>query len=171
MNFPSLILARLQELFGNLEAVTWVHCKLVGFRLWSQVSMSMKPSERVPKTFRPTLMPASGATRSQTQKRRSTRMALNAPVGLSGQDRQKCPFSLPARATNLNRYGAAVQLHRELQIGSTIVVRNQRGAQVSARIVAQVAAVQGVPTYAIEFVEHDEKAKNFWGITFPTTNS
>ncbi len=109
-------------------------------------------------------------TRSQPGKRRSTRMALNASVGLTGQDRQKCAFTMPARATNLNRHGAAVQLARELAVGSVLVVKNQRGAEVSARVVAQVAARQGVPTYAIEFVEHD-KGKDFWGISFPATNT
>jgi hypothetical protein len=39
---------------------------------------------------------------------------------------------------------------------------------VSARVVAQLAAIQGVPTFAIEFLDQDERAKNFWGITFPT---
>lgn len=98
-------------------------------------------------------------------------MALNASVVLSGEDRQKCPFTtLPAKATSLNRHGGAVQLQRELRVGSTVVVRNQRGALVSARVVAQLAALQGVPTYAIEFLEHDEKANNFWGITFPATS-
>jgi hypothetical protein len=98
-------------------------------------------------------------------------MALNAPIGLSGEDRQKCSFSMPARATNLNRHGAAVQINRELLVGSLVVVQNKRGTQVSARVVAQLAALQGVPTYAIEFVEQDDKAKNFWGITFPSNTS
>src|SRR5215469_10468475 len=106
--------------------------------------------------------------RSQAGKRRSSRMALNAPVGLSGEDRKKCSFAINAKATNLNLHGAAVQLNRELQVGSVVVVKNQRGTQLSARIVAQVAAREGVPTYAIEFVEQDDRAKNFWGITFPS---
>jgi len=96
-------------------------------------------------------------------------MALNAPIGLSGEDRQKCSFTMPAKATNLNRHGAAVQLNRELLVGSTVVVRNQRGTLISARVVAQLAGLQGVPTYAIEFLEQDDNAKNFWGITFPST--
>jgi hypothetical protein len=95
-------------------------------------------------------------------------MALNATIGLSGEDRQKCSFSLSAKATNLNRHGAAIQVGRELLVGSTVVVRNQRGTLISARVVAQLAALRGVPTYAIEFVEQDDKAKNFWGITFPS---
>jgi hypothetical protein len=47
-------------------------------------------------------------------------------------------------------------------------VKNQRGTQVSARVVAQLATLQGVSTYGVEFVEQDEKAKNFWGISFPS---
>ena len=97
-------------------------------------------------------------------------MTLNATIGLSGEDRQKCSFSMPAKATKLNRHGASIRLNRELLIGSTVVVRNQRGIQVSARVVAQLAALQGVPTYAIEFVEQDDEAKNFWGIAFPASS-
>jgi len=98
-------------------------------------------------------------------------MALNAPIGLSGEDRQKCSFTMPAKATNLNKHGAAIQLNRELLVGSIVVVRNKSGTQVSARVVAQLAALQGVPTYAIEFAEQDDKVKAFWGITFPSVES
>ena len=105
--------------------------------------------------------------RSKLGKRRSARMALNAPVGLSGEDRQKTAFTMPARASNLNRHGASVQLNRDLLVGSTVTVKNQRGTTVPARVVAQIAAVQGVSTYAIEFVEQEDSARDFWGITFP----
>lgn len=93
---------------------------------------------------------------------------LHAPVGLSGEDRQKCSFTITAKATNLNKHGAAVQLNRELVVGSVVLVRNKQGAQVSARVVAQLATLQGVPTYGIEFVEKDERAGGFWGIAFPS---
>jgi hypothetical protein len=33
---------------------------------------------------------------------------------------------------------------------------------------AQLGALQGVPTFAIEFVEQNNKAKDFWGITLPS---
>jgi len=46
-------------------------------------------------------------------------MALNAPIGLSVRIAKKCSFTMSARATNLNRHGAAVQLNRELPVGST----------------------------------------------------
>ncbi|MBZ5721912.1 MAG: PilZ domain-containing protein [Acidobacteriia bacterium] len=107
--------------------------------------------------------------RNPIAKRRSGRMALKAAVGLTGEDRQKCSFTMPARATKLNRYGAAIQLNRDLLVGSTVIVRNKRGIQVSARVVAQLGAVEGLRTYGIEFVEQDDRAMNFWGITFPTT--
>jgi len=109
----------------------------------------------------------SAITRSQIAKRRSSRMALSAPVGLSGEDNQKCPFSMPAKATNLNRFGAAIHLPRQLLVGSTVMVRNRRGTQLSARVVAQLAVSQGVSAYGIEFMEPGDVSNGFWGITFP----
>ena len=106
-------------------------------------------------------------TRTQLLKRRSNRMSLNARITLSGEDRAKCAFTMPAKATKLNRHGAAVQLNRELLLGSTILLQN-RQTQASARVVTQVSAHrQGVYTYGVEFVEGDAAEKNFWGITFP----
>ena len=105
--------------------------------------------------------------RTQISKRRSSRIALTTSIGLSGQDSQNCPFSMPAKATNLNRYGAAIHLPRQLLVGSTVMVRNARGTQVSARVVAQLAASQGLSIYGIEFLQQDDTANSFWGITFP----
>jgi hypothetical protein len=76
---------------------------------------------------------------------------------------------MPAGATNLNRYGAAIQLNRELAVGTTVMIQNGRRAQAPARVVAQVSAVQGIFTYGVEFVE-GEKVKDFWGITFPSNS-
>jgi hypothetical protein len=115
--------------------------------------------------------PLTTGTTRQAAKRRSTRMALQAQIGLTGEDRQKAAFNLTAKATNLNKHGAAVQLNRELIVGSVLTVKNQRGTQISARVVAQISALQGNSTYAIEFVEQDENARNFWGITFPSNGN
>jgi hypothetical protein len=95
-------------------------------------------------------------------------MFLNAPVGISGEDRLKCTFTMPAKAINLNKHGAAVQISRDLVVGSVILVKNKRGVQVTARIVSQLTATQGISTYGIEFVEQQDKASNFWGISFPS---
>src|SRR5215468_10123755 len=107
------------------------------------------------------------ATRNQIARRRSSRMFLNAPIGISGEDRLKCSFTQPAKAIGLNKHGAAVQISRDLVVGSLILVKNKRGVQVSARIVSQLTATQGISTYGIEFVEQD-KVGNFWGISFPS---
>ncbi len=95
-------------------------------------------------------------------------MALQAAVGLSGEDRHKGAFNSPAKAINLNKHGAAIQLHRELAVGTTVMIRHQSGTQIAARVVSQISAVEGLRTYGVEFVEHDERAKNFWGISFPS---
>jgi len=102
-------------------------------------------------------------------KRRSTRIGLSAPIRLSGQDHHKSDFkNTAAKATNLNRHGAAIQLDRELSVGSTVVVRNMRGTQANARVVTQVSAVEKFRTYGIEFVETEaSQLENFWGIAFP----
>ena len=118
-----------------------------------------------PKSHYAAAVAAAGIVRNQ---RRSKRMGLSASVGLSGEDRLKCSFTMPARATNLNKHGAAVQLTRDLAVGSVVQLRNKNGSQVSARIVALLKASQGVSTYAIEFVEQDGGATNFWGISFPS---
>lgn len=107
------------------------------------------------------------STRSPISKRRSNRMALNAAVGLSGEDRRKITFNVQAKASNLNKHGAAIQLNKDLVVGSTVLIKHPRGAQIEARVVSQISAVEGLCTYGVEFVEHD-KAKNFWGISFPS---
>jgi hypothetical protein len=148
--------------------VTWVHCVLLP--LYSTLSKSPKKyckRQKTPKGNIERPMSTLAPTRAQISKRRSSRIALNTSIGLSGHDRQKCPFTMPAKATNLNRHGAAIQLPRELLVGSTVMVRNARGTQVSARVVSQLAASQGISVYAIEFAEQDDAANNFWGITFP----
>jgi len=68
--------------------------------------------------------------RSAVSKRISSRIALNAPVGLSAEDPASTSFSLTANATNLNRHGAAVQVSRELLVGTTILVQNKRGSRI-----------------------------------------
>jgi len=111
-------------------------------------------------------LPASG--RTSALKRRSTRIPLNSSVAVSGEDRSKSTFTIGAKATNLNKHGGAIQITRELVVGTTVLVRNKRGTQISARVVAQIAADQGGLKYGIEFVEEDARTASFWGITFPS---
>jgi hypothetical protein len=108
---------------------------------------------------------AAGIIRNQ---RRSKRMTLQMSVAVSGEDCLKCSFTTPGRATNLNKHGAAVQLARDLPVGSVVQLRSKNNTETSARVVALLKASQGVSTYAIEFIKQDEGAKNFWGISFPS---
>lgn len=112
---------------------------------------------------------SNGVVNRLQAKRRSVRLALNVLVRLDGHDRQKCAFTLlPGRATGLNRHGAAIQLSRELLVGSTLSVRHGRGGiKTPARVVAQVSAGQGNFTYGIEFIDTDG-TRDFWGIAFPS---
>jgi len=114
-------------------------------------------------------IPASG--RASALKRRSPRISLNSSVAVSGEDRSKCSFTVGAKATNLNKHGGAIQVSRELLVGTTVVVRNKRGTQLSARVVSQINAEQGLLRYGIEFVEEDPRAANFWVSPFLPTAS
>jgi hypothetical protein len=105
----------------------------------------------------------------QVLKRRSSRMALKAQITMSGNDCTKCAFTLSAKATKLNRHGAAIQVNRELLVGSTIVLQNTRQTKLSARVVTLINAQrQGIYTYGVEFLEADAGEKSFWGINFPS---
>ena len=53
-------------------------------------------------------MAAPAVARSQLLRRRSTRITLNTPVSISGEDRAKASFSLSAKAVNLSKHGAAI---------------------------------------------------------------
>src|SRR5215831_10786932 len=109
-----------------------------------------------------------GSSRTSALKRRSQRILLSSSVAVSGEDRSKCSFTIGAKATNLNKHGGAIQITRELLVGTTVLVRNKRGTQISARVVSQINAEQGLLRYGIEFVEEETKAAHFWGITFPS---
>lgn len=74
---------------------------------------------------------------------------------------------MPAKATNRNRYGAAIHVARQLSVGAIVTIRNTPGTKISARVVAQLAASQGVSIYGVEFTEPGDVTNGFWGISFP----
>jgi hypothetical protein len=113
-------------------------------------------------------MTIAASGRTSALKRRSPRMTLNSSVSISGEDRSKCSFTIGAKATSLNKHGGAIQITRELLVGTTVLVRNKRGTQLSARVVSQINAEQGLLRYGIEFAEEDSRSATFWGITFPS---
>jgi len=98
-------------------------------------------------------------------------VALDACITLSGSEPMNAGFTLHAKANRLNKHGAAIQLNRELKVGSTVVIRNIRQTQAPARVVNCVAELQGVYIYGVEFLEPDAVNRNFWGINFPAPMS
>jgi PilZ domain len=155
---------------GHLVTVTSVHCETAGIRASLFVCAPLAPA-CLPQSTNFMDARTSTGTRNGVARRRSPRIALSTPIKVSGEDRQNCAFTLGAVATNLNRHGAAIQVERELAVGATVQVRNGRGVEASARVVAQVKAVQGKCTYGIEFLEEGDRLMNFWGITFPQAPS
>jgi hypothetical protein len=103
-------------------------------------------------------------------KRRSRRIALMAPVEISGKDVEKSSFTLITTATNLNRNGAMLRLNLDLAVHSVVVIQNSRGARTSARIVEQTSTAEGVYAYGVEFLEPGH-LNDFWGISFNTRPS
>jgi len=83
---------------------------------------------------------------------------------VEGQDLQKRVFSETATATNLNLHGAAIQLNRQLLVGSVITITNRNGIKTSARIVRQVGVTEGTFSDGVEFVE--ERQPNLLGVSF-----
>lgn len=111
-------------------------------------------------------MSTDAVTRGLASRRRSPRIGLLSPVHVSSRDPQQT-FSQKAKATSLNLHGAAIQLNRQLMIGSVITVRNGAGVDAPARIVAQVGMAKGEFIYGVEFIQGKAKA-DFWGISFPS---
>jgi hypothetical protein len=107
------------------------------------------------------------ASRIQVPKQRFTPMLLKTSVEVAGDDRLKCPFAMRATATSLNPNGAVIQLARDLIVGSVVLIQNRRGTRLSARIVSCLSSTNGIFNYDVEFVEEDEEANSFWGISFP----
>ncbi len=97
-------------------------------------------------------------------RRRTTRVAVPQTVGVSGQDRNGQNFMVGGKATNLNHFGAAIHVPRQLNVGTLLVVRNVQKIEASVKVVSQLTAISGVHSYGVQFVE---EVPGFWGITFP----
>jgi hypothetical protein len=82
--------------------------------------MNLNPPKLTSQLNRSNLTAAARLNNRQAAKRRSSRMALKACVQLSGEDRKKSFFTVSATATHLNKHGAAVQLNRDLVVGSVV---------------------------------------------------
>lgn len=107
----------------------------------------------------------SDSKHEQPSRRRTKRIALTVAVEVLGKDAKGSPFTLTARATNLNKNGAMLYLNRDLSMESVLVIRNGRRARTSVRVVGKTRTGE-LYSYGIEFIEPNE-VNDFWGISFP----
>jgi hypothetical protein len=99
-----------------------------------------------------------------TTKRRTSRIAVQQQVGITGQDRNGQEFTVGGKATNLNLYGGSILLPRQLNIGSILKVRNNQKNEAIVKVVSQTKPASGMHAYGVQFVDD---ATGFWGIHFP----
>jgi len=97
-------------------------------------------------------------------KRRTTRVALQQAVGISGQDHNGQEFTVGGKATNLNLHGGAIMVPRQVNVGATLTVRNIQKLEAAVKVVSQIRAVAGMHSYGVQFLND---ADGFWGIHFP----
>jgi hypothetical protein len=97
-------------------------------------------------------------------KRRTSRIAVSQNIGITGQDRSGQEFTVGGKATNLNLYGGSILLPRQVNLGTTLKVRNNQKREATVKVVSQTRPVSGMHSYGVQFVED---AAGFWGIHFP----
>ena len=100
-------------------------------------------------------------------RRRSKRIALTAPLEVSGKDVERASFTTTTTATSLNRNGAALHLSHDLSLGFELMVKNSRGARITACVVARAVSGDDVYLYGVEFLHQADSITDFWGIAFP----
>ena len=94
-------------------------------------------------------------------------MALKARITMSGDDCTSGAFTLPAKATKLNRHGAAIQLNRELFDWFEHATCYKTLATFNSRPVVTRLA-HNVGSYVWSRASRSRGCrKKFWGITFP----
>ena len=97
-------------------------------------------------------------------KRRTNRIAMSLTVSVYGQDGKGQSFTIGAKATSLNHYGAALMMPTQLQVGTTVIVRNAQKAEATVKVVSHSTGHMGMNSYGVQFVGD---ASGFWGIHFP----
>lgn len=100
------------------------------------------------------------------QKRRSDRLMLAIPLGISGTDSKGVPFKDEARTIVLNRHGARIHVRRHLTAGQSLRITNLIGNhEAGFRVVGPVSPrTEKGGEWGVEYTDTKE---NIWGIQFP----
>ena len=110
-------------------------------------------------------VPASKPTQNPAIKRRSSRVAIDMPVVLFGQQVNGKVFTVDTRTTVVNAHGAllTVELGAEIK-PSLLLINRTTKAEVQCRVVFQKEMEKGKVELGVEFLEPQPR---FWGIAFP----
>jgi len=98
-------------------------------------------------------------------KRRSSRVAIDMPVVLFGQQVNGKVFTEDTRTTIVNAHGALLTLALGAEIKPSLLLINRTTkAEVQCRVVFQKEMEKGKVELGVEFLEPQPR---FWGIAFP----
>jgi hypothetical protein len=97
--------------------------------------------------------------------RRSQRVVLAMPVVVSGEVRDRTPFSQETRTMVVNAHGALLLLRTAVRIGQLLTLKNVKTQErQSCRVVSVTENGDGKMEAAVEFLTPSPR---FWRIAFP----
>jgi hypothetical protein len=122
-----------------------------------------KPNESLPVTaIKPT---APKGPQTPVIKRRSSRVAIDMPVVLFGQQINGKVFSEDTRTSVVNAHGALIILTSGVEIKPSVLLVNKTSkVEAQCRVISQKETENGKSELGVEFVVPQPR---FWGIAFP----
>jgi hypothetical protein len=106
-----------------------------------------------------------GAQAHQANKRRSTRVVIDFPVMVFGQDLDGKIFGEKTKTMTVNAHGALIGLRIRIDPQKPVYLENIKiGAEVQCRVVFQKDSKNDLFEVALEFATPNAR---FWGMNFP----
>lgn len=122
-----------------------------------------KPNESLPVTAIKAAAPK--GPQSPALKRRSSRVAIDMPVMVFGQQLNGKVFSEETRTSVVSAHGALIVFTSEVQIKPSVLLVNKISKmEAQCRVVSQKDTEKGKSELGLEFVDPQPR---FWGIAFP----
>jgi hypothetical protein len=122
-----------------------------------------KPNESLPVTAIKPIAPK--GPQNPAIKRRSSRVAIDMPVVLFGQQVNGKVFSEDTRTSVVNAHGALIILTSGVEIKPSVLLVNKISkVEAQCRVVSQKETENGKSELGVEFVTPQPR---FWGIAFP----
>ena len=98
-------------------------------------------------------------------KRRSSRVAIDMPVEVFGQQANGKVFREETRTTVVNAHGALLNLASAVEIKPSVLLINKiTQLEVQCRVISQKDTEKGNTELSVEFIDPQPR---FWGIAFP----